>query len=133
MKRFFSFIAIFFIIASCNSATEPQPEQVAQKFLTAFFNVDYDQILSMCLPGSQLKSDIERNAETIGGVSQAAQELYRSDLSSYHFTIDSVNLNSRKDSAVVFYTIIFPDIVTQKPGNLTMVKENQEWKIAKLL
>jgi len=131
MKRYLIIAILIFLTASCKQPSDPQPDQVAFTFLTAYFNLDFEQSLPLC--GEALKTDLERSAKTIGELSEFAQNKLRNDLSVYSFKIEKVDLNQTKDSAFVSYTVFTPEAPQGVPSHLTLTKEEAAWKVAKLL
>ena len=131
MKKILIITTLLFFAASCNRASEPQLEQIALTFLTSYFSLDFEQTLSLC--GKVLKTDLEQSAKTIGGLSQGTQDKLRDELSVYSFQIDKADLNSAKDSVFVSYTVFTPEAPEGVPSHLTMAKEENEWKVVKLL
>jgi len=122
-----AFFLLLFLTAACTHSPDPRPHQVADAFLTAYFGVDFEQLLPLCATGSELKSDMERNARAIGAERRLA------DLAAYSFRIDDVQLNCTKDSAFVSYFLFAPEIPDGIASRLTLIKENNDWRIAKLL
>ena len=133
MKRLFLIVSLLFFMASCNSAPEPKFEQMVQTFLTAYFQLDYDQVLPMC--GSLLKADLEQSAQAIRNLPSWAQEKLHNDLLVYSFAIESVNVNTAKDSVFVHYLVFTPEAPAPEgtKSHLTLAKEENEWKVVKLL
>jgi len=134
MKYFITLSTLFLCVVSCNSVadTNPKPEQIAYTFLTAYYSLDFGQIVPMCVSESILKSDMELNAQVIGGYPQATIDEKRADLAAYSFQIDHVDLNRAKDSAFISYTIFTPEVPNGIESRLTLIKEEHEWKVAKL-
>jgi len=139
MKYFLTITTLLFFVISCNNPSDstptptPTPEQIAEKFLSAYFCPDFDQILLLCASGSILKSDMERNAQTFYGYPPEIQKKLSIDLEAYNFNIDRINVSPAKDSAFVSYSIFTPEFVNGKACNLTLIKEENEWKVVKLL
>jgi len=138
MQYFFTITTLLFLAVSCNissksTPTPESPEQIAEKFLTAYFYPDFDQILQLCATGSILKSDMERNAQTYHGYPPETQKKLGIDLATYNCNIDYVNVSHTKDSAFVSYSIFTPEFVNGKACKLTLIKEENEWKVVKLL
>jgi len=132
MKRFIIFLTIpLFFIASCNNASEPNTEQIAQTFLTAYFQLDYDQFLPMC--GAKLRADLELSAQTVRRLPLEAQKKLRDELSDYRFSIENESFNATKDTVFVNYLVFTPDATQGLPGHLTMALEEKEWKVVKLV
>jgi len=133
MQRFIIVASIILCAASCHRTPDSAPSEIAQTFLTAYFQLDYDQILSLCLSDSPLKSDLEQRAKAIEALSKGAQDKLRRDLSVYTFQIEQVETSPTKDSAFVSYLIHTPEAPEGVPSHLTLVMENRAWKVAKLL
>ncbi|MCL2727250.1 MAG: hypothetical protein FWD56_02565 [Bacteroidales bacterium] len=131
MKHIFTLTALLFFVASCNNASEPKPEQIAQTFLTAYFQLDYDQFLPMC--GAKLRADLEQSAQTVRKLSLEAQKQLRDELSDYRFRIEDTELNATKDTVFVNYLVYIPDATQGLPGHLTMALEEKQWKVVKLV
>ena len=133
MKRILFLATLFFFITSCSNSLEPKPEQIVQTFLTAYFQIDYDQILPMC--GQKLKADLEQSAQAVRNLPPWAQDKLRSDLLAYSFQIENFDLNPSKDSAFVNYLVFTPEAPAPEgtKSHLTLAKEENEWKVVKLL
>ena len=133
MKRLFLIATLLFFMASCNSTPEPKFEPMVQTFLTAYFQLDYDQVLPMC--GAHLKADLEQSAQVVRNLPAWAQEKLHNDLSVYSFAIESVHVNPAKDSVFVQSLVFTPEAPAPKgtKSHLTLAKEENEWKIVKLL
>ena len=124
-----------FLTTSCNNSSELilSPKHVSERFLTAYFLPDFEQIVSSCQSGTVLKLDMERNAQTFSGYRSEIQDKIRKDLTAYHFRIEQVVLNRAKDSAFVSYLIMAPEAPDGIASRLTLVKDEHEWKVSKLL
>ena len=133
MKYFFLFSTLLLLVTSCNSPSEPKPEQVAEAFLTAYYLPDFDQIISLCASGSILQSDMERNALSFNEYPPEIQDKWRKDLTTYNFCVNQVEVNSAKDSAFVTFAIFAPEVPGGIVSRLTLIKEEDEWKVAMLL
>jgi len=125
--------AVFLCAVSCNTPPDPKPEEVANAFLSAYYLADFDQILSLCTSGSEFASDMARNAQFYNSYTPEAWDILHKELEDYHFTIQNVTINRSKDSAFVHYLVFTPLIPEGAESRLTLVKEEDEWKIAKLL
>jgi len=135
MRYFLTITTILLLTVSCYHPAEstPTPEQIAKAFLTAYYQPDFDQIIHLCASGSTLKSDMERNAQTYHGYPPETQKKLSIDLAAYSFRIEQVDLNRTKDSAFVSYSIFTPEFVNGKACRLTLIKEEHDWKVARLL
>ena len=133
MKHFIILTSIVLCTVSCQNTPDPAPKEIALTFLTAYFQTDYDQIFPLCASDSQLKSDLEQSARAIETLSQGAQDKLRNELSVYRFQIEQVDITPKKDSAFVSYLIFSPEMPDGIESHLTMVKEDREWRVAKLL
>ena len=89
----------------------------------------------MCVPDSELKSDLEQHAKSLSKLSQAALDQRRNMMSAYSFKVEKVDVNPTNDSAFVVYLVFTPEAPAPKgiASRLTMAKYDNEWKIAKLL
>lgn len=129
------------LFSSCSHRIDSKPFEVADAFLTAYFKVDFDNLLPLCLPNSELKLDMERNARSLLGERLQSNESNQSieqrlnDLSLYRFKIENIQINQTKDSAFVLYFIFTPEIPDGIESRLTLikVKEEEDWRVAKLL
>ena len=133
MKHFIILTSIVLCTVSCQNTPDPAPKEIALTFLTSYFQIEYDKILPLCASDSELKSDLERSAQTIASFSQGAQDKLRNELSVYRFQIEQVDITPKKDSAFVSYLIFSPEMPDGIESHLTMVKEDKEWKVLKLL
>ena len=131
MKNIILITTLLIFTASCNRTPAPHPEQVAKHFLTAYFSVDFEQLLPLC--GAALHSDLEQSAQAILATPPQALEQRRQELAAYSFRIENVQVNRKKDSAFVTYLISIPNVLQEKESHLTLVKEASEWKVVKLL
>jgi len=131
MKHFIIFSVFLLCAVSCRNESGPKPEQIAHTFLTAYFQIDYDQVLPMC--GPELKADLAQSAERVSQFTPEMQNKLRQDLSEYSFKIEDVGLNPAKDTALVNYLVFTPEAPQGLPGDLTMARKGQEWKIIKLV
>ena len=133
MKYLCIISTFLFFAVSCNHESGPAPESVADDFLTAYYQVDFDRISSLCVSGSVLRSDMERNAQSFNGYAPEVQDKWRNDLAAYSFRIEQVYSNRAKDSAFVSYTIFAPEAPEGIASRLTLIKEESEWRVAGLL
>jgi len=133
MKLFPVLTTLFLCAVSCNTPPDPKPEEVAHAFLSAYYLADFDQILPLCISGSKFASDMARNAQFYNSYTPEACDILHKELEDYHFTIQNVTINRSKDSAFVRYMVFTPLIPEGEESLLTLIKEEDEWKIAKLL
>jgi hypothetical protein len=111
--------------------TKTRAKEVAQTFLTAYLQLDFDETLPLC--GRTLQADLELSAQRVRALTPDMQETLKKDLKAYSFVVNDIDLNPSKDSAFVSYIVITPEAPGGLPGNLTMAIEEQEWKVVKLL
>ncbi|MCL1974223.1 MAG: hypothetical protein FWG54_05345 [Bacteroidetes bacterium] len=140
MKHLFTCFAACLFLSCCQNAEksktaeiQAKAQDVAQSFLTAYLHLDFDEVLPLCTPESELKADLEQNAQRVYAMNQQMQELLKKDLLAYRCAVDSLTLNPSKDSAFVAYTVFTPEVPNGIPGKLSMACEKQEWKIVKIL
>ena len=133
MKYFFLISTLLPLAISCSRSSEPKPEQVAEAFLTAYYLPDFERIISLCASGSLLQSDMEKNAQSFYGYPPEIQDKWRKDLTTYNFCVNQVEVNSAKDSAFVIFAIFAPEVPGGIVSRLTLIKEEEEWKVAMLL
>ncbi|MCL2502486.1 MAG: hypothetical protein FWE30_07980 [Bacteroidales bacterium] len=106
-------------------------QEIAQTFLAAYLQLDFDGALLLC--GQALHADLKLSAQRIYELSSDMQELLKKDLGAYSFNIVDIELNPSKDSASVSYFVFTPEIPDGVPTHLTVAKEEQGWKVVKLL
>ena len=110
---------------------QAKAQEIAQSFLTAYFQLDFDTALPLC--GHALKADLELSAQRVRELSLDMQELLKKDLQAYSSNINNIELNPSKDSAFVSYSVCTPETPDGIPSHLTVAKEEQDWKVVKLL
>lgn len=76
---------------------------------------------------------MEQNARAFGEANSNLQEERINILVNYHYSIQEVRINQAKDSAFVTYLVFTPEIPLGNESHLTLVIENNDWKVAKLL
>ena len=129
------------LFLSCGQSSEKaktaqiqeKAQEVAQNFLTAYLHLDFDKVLPLCSPESELKADLEQNAQRVHAMSPQMQEFLKKDLMAYRCAVDSLSLNPSKDSALVAYTVFTPEVPSGIPGKLSMACEESQWRIFKIL
>ena len=131
MKYFVSLITTLFFAFSCSDSPDHRPEQISHTFLSAYFSLDFEQFLPLCCEA--LRNDLERSAQSVRGLSPETMEKLRNDLIAYSFEIEKIDLNHTKDSAFVSYIIFTPEALNGIDSRLTLIKEENEWRVAKLL
>jgi len=136
MKHLFiCILSCLFLSCGQNTDKAQTPDslakELAESFLTAYLHLDFDEALPLC--GQALQADLELSAQRVRSLSPDMQEILKEDLQAYSCKIDNLNFNSSKDSVFVDYTIITPEAPDGFPGSLTVAKEEQEWKVVKLL
>jgi len=157
-KRIISFIcppkrlvAFLLFLSACAANPDTKAHEATDAFLTAYFTVDFERLIPLCATDSELKSDMERNARALGWTpqqtddNQQAHQSYQmqerqqalkrrlADLADYNYRIDHVQLNHTKDSAFVSYSIFTPELPDGIASRLTLIKEKEDWRVAKLL
>lgn len=136
-------IAFLLFLSACAINPNTKAHEATDAFLTAYFTVDFERLIPLCATDSELKSDMERNARALGWTPQQTddnqqerqQALKRrlADLADYNYRIDHVQLNHTKDSAFVSYSIFTPELPDGIASRLTLIKEKEDWRVAKLL
>ena len=101
--------------------------------MTAYLQIDFEQILPLCAADAPLKSDMEQNARSLNASLPELQKRLRDDLKRYTFEIGAVKINPSRDSAFVSYSLFTPELPDGLPCRLTLVKEEYAWRVSKLL
>ena len=133
MKRFYLLCILIFAFSSCaeNTAGPAGPEHMASSFLHAYFDADFATAAPLC--SEALHQDMNQSLAFFNNLSEAEQAQTRTDLKAYIFKIEKTQLNPSKDSATVLYRIYLRDSTGITASSLRLVKQEEGWKVDKIL
>ena len=133
MKRFYLLYILIFAFSSCaeNTAGPLGPEQMASSFLQAYFDADFATAAPLC--SGEVQQDMNHSLSFFNNLSEAEQTQTRADLQAYIFKIEKTQLNPTKDSATVLYRVYLRDSTGITASSLRLVKQEEGWKVDKIL
>ena len=143
MKRIKTFLPVILIatamaatVTSCNKG--PKPEETAIGFLNAYLSTDYPTAASFCT--KEPSEFFNESVQDFENLTDSVKSIIKRQTAYFTPQIDSVSKYG-KDTLLVSYTIVKNDpadsIATKGADQLiksclSIVKEDEDWKIAAL-
>ena len=130
MKRAgFLIFALVMALVSANSCGNKVDEIKLQavEFLDAYFKVDYVRAAEYCT--DELKNEIIKAFEQIESLEPEIKESVIQNTSQTKAEIVSIDIESKKDTALVNYKVILPNFPNGIDNRLSLIKEGKTWKI----
>lgn len=117
------------LLQSCTDYTE-EIKGKTSGFLDAYFNGDYEKAVTFCT--DSLGGEIASMLSGFELLDPSIKEMVKKQASSLTTEIISVEKSENRDTIMVNYKVILPYLPTGKDKTLSFVKEEKEWKVAKL-
>ncbi len=118
-----------FLFQSCSDYTE-EIKGKTSGFLDAYFNGDYEKAVSFCT--DSLGVEIANMLSGFELLDPSIKEMVKRQTSSLTTEIISIEKSENRDTIMVNYKVLLPYLPDGKDNSLSFVKEEKEWKVAKL-
>lgn len=123
------FISALFILQSCSDYREDIKVKTSA-FLSAYFAGDNEKAVTFCT--DSLGMEITKILSGFESLDPSTKEMVRKQVASVTTEITSVEKNKNKDTIKVNYKVVRPHTPEGDDKTLSFVKQEKEWKVAKL-